>query len=153
GRAALDGGFQTPEVYNNLAYSQLGRSDLDGARESLDRALAVAPPLPAACHNRLVLLTQELFRGDPRGLAEVQPALDLALGTCPESAELYGNAADLCAAARRAEPARADHWADLALTHLERGVRLGLRPGTRPTSPLYKKLPEAHAARLAALVK
>ncbi len=152
-KRALDAGFVTAEVYNNLAYSQMSNSQLKEARENLAWAQDLKPRLPAACHNRLVLLKQELFRNDLQRLAEVQPALDLALDACPESAELYGHAADLCAAAalRTAEREK-DEWAELALTHLEHAAHLGLDLGGRPRSPLYTCLPELHQQRLRALV-
>jgi serine/threonine protein kinase len=147
---ALDAGFDTPEVHNNLAYSELGLSLLKQAREDLARALDLSPRLPAACHNRLVLLRVELTRGPAPALGEVRAALDLALDACPESAELYADAADLCATA--APRAADDWWDDRAVTHLEHAVRLGLDLGGRPKNPLYIRLRGKQADRFAALV-
>jgi serine/threonine protein kinase len=148
---ALDAGFDGPEVHNNLAYSQLFISQIKEARENLARALDLNPRLPAACHNRLVLLRVELQRGPAPALAEVRDALDLALDACPESAELFADAADLCAtAAPRA--AADDSWDGRAMTHLEHGVRLGLDLGGRPKNPLYTRLRGELAERFAALV-
>jgi serine/threonine protein kinase/Flp pilus assembly protein TadD len=140
-REAIEAGFATAEVYNNLAYSQMP-SDLLGARASLTKALDLAPGLPAAHLNRLVLLKQELLRHPDRApLPEVRPALGAAFGACPESAELYGHAADVCAAAGRAAAGRLEGgWDDDTLTYLEKGTRLGLDLGSRPTSPLYAHL-------------
>ena len=118
-------------------------------------ALARIPPLPAACHNRLVVLKQELLcHGDAERLAEVQPALALALHACPESAELYVNAADLCAVAGNCDAGRqADRWADLALTHLGHAIRLGLDPGGLPFSPLYARLKREQPKRFRAVLQ
>ncbi|HKI31930.1 MAG TPA: protein kinase [Gemmataceae bacterium] len=132
---AIEGEFRTAAVYNNLAYSQLNTSRRRDARENLGRALASVPPLPAACHNRLVLLRQEVSEGERGRLAEVRPAITAAVATCPESAELYGNIADLCAAAGKLELERG--WDADALTHLKHAHRLGLYLGGRTWSPLY----------------
>jgi tetratricopeptide (TPR) repeat protein len=150
---ALEAGFKTAEVYNNLAYSQMRISKVKGARENLARALDLNPRLPAACHNRLGLLTIELVRGPGPSPEEVRSALDLALDACPESAELYADAADLCAtAAWRADAPADDPRSDLALTHLEHALRLGLDLGGRPTSPVYTRLRGQLATRFAVLV-
>jgi eukaryotic-like serine/threonine-protein kinase len=158
-KEALKAGFETAEVYNNLAYSQMANADSEDARRNLMLALALNPRLPAACHNYLALLTQELLGKDrKRRLAEVKPALARALDACPESAELYGDAADLCATIayrmsydRDAGARETEDWTNLAITHLEHAVKIGLVLGGRTEIPLYKRM--KGNARYDALVK
>jgi hypothetical protein len=71
-------------------------------------------------------------------LGDVRPALEQALKACPASAELYGDAADLCAAAYRFEPGAG--WETEALSLLRRGSDLGLTLRGRSNSPLYREL-------------
>jgi serine/threonine protein kinase/Tfp pilus assembly protein PilF len=146
---AIDGGFDTPAVQNNLAYSQLNSGHRPEAEGTLDRLLARSPNLPAACHNRLVLRRLQLRLGSrSRGrLPEARAALGQALAVCPASAELFGDAADLCAAAGTLQAG----WDDEALTYLEKAVALGLPLGSRPDDVVYKHL--LKDARLVALMK
>jgi serine/threonine protein kinase len=152
----LSANFETREVYNNLAYSLLGNAQTPEARESLDRALALDKSFPAARHNRLVLLKHELLHGRVTArtaLAEAPGALDTALKCCPESAELYDSAANLCAAAfTRTKGTMAEHWGDLAITYLEHAAQLGLNFKDRTDNPLFIQLTKRQKARYEALV-
>ncbi len=148
---AIDDGFATAAVYNNLAYSQMDTAPAD-AGETLARALALDPRLPAACHNRLVLLQKQLFIS-AQSLPEARPALDLALDVCPPSAELYSDVGDLYATvAWRTKGPESERLANLALDYLERGVALGLDLRRRRRWPPYVGLNGPQAARFAALV-
>ncbi len=150
GEDAVAAGLQTPAVLNNLAYGQLNAGQRAKAEKTLDRLLALAPDLPAARHNRLVQRRLELRLGSRfRGrLPETRADLQGALAVCPASAELFGDAADLCAAAGALEAG----WDDEALTYLEKSVALGLPLGARPTDPVYKHHLLTHP-RFVALMK
>jgi Flp pilus assembly protein TadD len=134
---AIEEGFETPAVRNNLGFSLMKNAQPEAARENVLRALRDAPRLPAARHNYIVLLRQELERDEWEHLAEVPGAL-ADLGDLPESPELCGDVADLCAAAGQKEAG----WNDVALAHLERGVGLGLPLGGRMHCFQYERLRE-----------
>jgi serine/threonine protein kinase/Tfp pilus assembly protein PilF len=130
-QAAVANGFATGEVYNNLAYSQIHNGEREAARASLDQALALAPGLPAAHRNRLVLLRIEIDLQKNVPPAEVDRAIGDALTCAPESAEMCEDAADLCAAAGRK---------DQALTYLKGAHKFGLRLLERPRGKAYGSL-------------
>ncbi len=129
GKRAIERGFQTAEVYNNIAYCQMLRIRFPAAEESLREALALDPGLAAAHHNRLWLLRRDLGLGKNHRLPEVRGILHNALEGAPASIELHELAAEVCAAAGAIEPG----WDALALTHLERAVKLGYALPKQPT--------------------
>jgi serine/threonine protein kinase/Tfp pilus assembly protein PilF len=145
GQRAVERGFATAEVYNNLAYSQMLSGHSKDANESLREALARGPGLAAAHHNRLVMLRRELLLNNSKRLPEVADALQKAFDSAPESGELHKDAAELCAVAGNYVPA----WDDVALTHLERAAALGWTFPAAPANaysrlrdhPRYKALP------------
>jgi tetratricopeptide (TPR) repeat protein len=120
GQRAIQHGFVTAELYNNLAYSQMQRARFKDADESLCRALDLDPRLPAVHHNRLWLLRRDLSMDQKREarLSDVSDLLAKAFDGAPESFELHEDAADVCALAGQRD--------DVALTHLEKAVHLGL---------------------------
>ena len=134
---ALARGFADPEiVYNNLAYNQLALGHEEEAAKILERLLTLAPDLPAAQHNRVYLHRLALRLGKKNDLLAARNDLQRALAICPPSAELFGDAADLCAAAGHFDSA----WNTDALSYLEKAVPLGLVLGNRPKNALYKNL-------------
>jgi serine/threonine protein kinase len=136
GQQAVQNGLNTPAIRNNLAYCQMKDGQRPQARTILEELLVSSPRLPAVQHNHLVLLRLELRMKDRRRLPEARTALRDALKVCPESPELFGDAADLCAVAGGLEPG----WDENALTYLEKALALGLPLGDRPTAADYKRL-------------
>jgi tetratricopeptide (TPR) repeat protein len=58
---AIEAGFHTAAVFNNLGCSYLERGKVENAQQSLDQAIALDPTLQAAFHNRaLVFLHRSL---------------------------------------------------------------------------------------------
>jgi serine/threonine protein kinase len=133
---AIKEGFATPEVYNDLAFSQIKEGSYGQAEANLRLALALDPHLSAARHNRLCLLKPGLLPPQPRRLAEVGDILAQALDEAPESIELHQDAAEVCAAAGAFVPG----WDDIALSHLERAVELGLTLPREKPDKLYERL-------------
>src|SRR5262249_44751351 len=86
--------------------------------------------------NKLYLRQMGLRLHEKGHLESVRDELDTALKCCPESAELYGDAADLCAAAGHFTPA----FREECLNYLERAVKLGLPLGIRPKQIIYEDL-------------
>lgn len=130
---AIQNGFSTAEVYNNLGYCQIKLGQLKEARHSLDQAIQRNEALQAAYHNRALLALGEAVKNPGQfspnasmtpgylalksGIADAQKALDLGAGT----AELHHDAARLYAVAARVEK----HWVAQAMRHLEESVKLG----------------------------
>jgi eukaryotic-like serine/threonine-protein kinase len=94
---AVDAGYRTAEVYNNLGYCQLKLKQLAAARDSLSRAIELKPRLQVAYLNRGMVDLSWLTKGAPpkSGIADFDRAIELG----PASADLYFSAACLNAAA------------------------------------------------------
>ena len=133
---AIELGFGNAEVFNNRGYGFRKLNRLKEARESLDRAIGLDPRLQAAHHNRaLVAYTfaltkknqlnptakdKEIYRDLESGIADAQAAIKLG----SPSAELYFDAACLCALAAMVDP----DWVSVAMQHLEQAVERGIDP-------------------------
>ncbi len=115
---AIEAGFDTAEVLNNLGYCSLKRNDLRAAQQYLDQALARQPRLQAAYHNRLKVHARRGLRPSERIPASWLADLDQALSLGPASADLYLDAARLYALAARADR----QWIEPALACLEKCV-------------------------------
>ncbi|MBM4069960.1 MAG: tetratricopeptide repeat protein [Planctomycetes bacterium] len=143
-RQALDLGLTSAEVYGNLGFSYLKLHDLDKALDCLDRAIQLKPDFQAAHHNRarLFLLkaqaalparkrlvghgkraapSREFSASLEQGMAAAHRALELG----PRPADLYFNAACLCALAGTTIDGR---LLDAALQHLGDAVASGYNP-------------------------
>jgi tetratricopeptide (TPR) repeat protein len=119
---ALADDSQRPLIANNLAYCFMRVNELGEARRLLDEAIALAPNLGAAYHNRAMLdlaasLPGKNVHAADIGLADIQKAL--AIG--PSSAELFANAARIMAYAARKD----DSKIEPALSCLREAVNLG----------------------------
>jgi serine/threonine protein kinase len=139
GTRALERGFRTAGVYNNIAYCQMSRTRFTAAEQNLREALALDPTLAAAHHNRLWLLRRDLSlaKTQRERLPEARAILKNALDGAPESIELHEFAAEVCAAAGALEPG----WDGESLNHLQRAVELGFVLPEQPTEPkAYNRL-------------
>jgi serine/threonine protein kinase/Tfp pilus assembly protein PilF len=138
---ALDGGFESPELLNNLGAAELETQGADLAMKHLSRALTINP-FQAAYHNRSLaclhlarLAAQRTSPGgtpEPAkngrssesllrdGIADAQRAL--AVG--PPSGELYYDAAQLCAVAARSDR----EWIKVGLEYLDQALAHGIAP-------------------------
>jgi serine/threonine protein kinase/Tfp pilus assembly protein PilF len=114
-KRAMEEGFVTAEVWNNLGYSYLEKgtsADYDEAQTCLDQAIILNPKLVSAYHNRAWLGFQQYCqsRGKDHKFLE-----DMIANICeavqrsepgPETAELYADAARIYARAVR----RGNNW-------------------------------------------
>jgi serine/threonine protein kinase/Tfp pilus assembly protein PilF len=158
---AIRADFAPPAVHNNLGYCYLVGGRLDKACASLGRAVQLDDRLQGAYHNRGLVAYQEawllLQRADAaslqvppppgppeaqlraemaarlqQGLADLRKAV--ALG--PDSAELYVNAARLCALAGRRDPSLLAP----GLGYLIKAVKLGADAGRLTTDRALEPL-------------
>jgi tetratricopeptide (TPR) repeat protein len=129
---ALNGGFVSPGLLNNLGFSYLRLNRLDAAEQYLSRAVAADERL-AASYHALVLVG--IDRAKQRG--EVPPsAMDWArkaIEAGPDSADLHRQVAMLYALGAKREPAKAAS----AIEHLARAIQLGLDPKTLQGNPVF----------------
>jgi tetratricopeptide (TPR) repeat protein len=157
-KQAIAAGFATAEVYNNLGFSYLKVKKFKEAKDSLDRALQLAPDLQAAYHNRARVAywdalekfsrkgpldkAKEIDRDLASGIADVQKAIGLG----PASAELSLDAARLYSVAARLE----DCWVMPALAHLEESLKQGTNPANECRNWVYDPFrKDAHFQKLA----
>lgn len=114
---AIDAGYGTAEVYNDLGYSQSNLSKWGEAEKALTTALALNPELQAGYFNRaIVYLSLVRVKGNADlGVADVEKAI--AIG--PVAADLLRDAACLYASAGNP---------DAALDCLEQAIERGLDP-------------------------
>jgi serine/threonine protein kinase/Tfp pilus assembly protein PilF len=122
---ALEAGFATPAVYNNLGYCYWLDRRLIEARTKLDRAIEIDEHLQAAYHNRaLVDLDTAYARGKDyfphTGITDIEKAIYLG----PATAELYFDEARLYAIATRASPTQIEP----ALQAIAHALDLGWSP-------------------------
>jgi len=133
---AIQAGYATAVVYNNLGYSQLQQSKVKQAKETLDKSIALDPRLSAARHNRGMAIYQLYLRYElnpEAGIEDFREAFRLG----PPTAELCRDAAFLAAAARLS-PA----WAQHALDYLDKAVDHGCSPGQFIAEPVFAPLRE-----------
>jgi eukaryotic-like serine/threonine-protein kinase len=148
-KKAIKAGFATAAVHNNLGYNYQRSKRPQDAKEALDRAIELDPKLQAAYHNRALLTlaktmspgavgklkpmakNEESYRLLKVGLDDVQQAIALGSG----SAELYFDAARLCALAMHVDTA----WEASALQYAAEAIRLGYS-STDLADPVFNRL-------------
>ena len=120
-RLALEAHEETPEVYNNFAYSMLQSGQVSVAQENLDRAIERHPTFAAPYHNRAVadlrMLVSTYHTPLKTGLDDMEQAIRLE----PNCPELLFDAACLNAAA----PAAANRR-DFAERYVIAALKAGL---------------------------
>ncbi len=141
-RAAIQRGFRTAVVYNNLGYSLLCMPD--GGEEDaagwFGKAIQADPRLQVAYYN---LAKVALKKADHRldgipeddlrkGLAAIARAIELG----PETAQMHQDAAWLYVLAAKIEP----RWKELALGHLVSAIDRGLPPVSLKNDPVLRSL-------------
>lgn len=120
---ALRLGFESPALRNNMGFSYAQLSRLREAEESLERALRNDENLPAADHNLLLVWLKRASSGGsmPPGAL---PHVTRAIAIDPPSADLFCNAAAVCAILGQEKPALIEN----AIEHLRTGIHYGLEP-------------------------
>ncbi|NLE38582.1 MAG: protein kinase [Pirellulaceae bacterium] len=102
-RAAIESGFKSAAVLNNLGYSLIRTSNHAAAESVLIEAIELDPGLQAARNNRLMLHAQLVSYGQPVTEAMLGDARR-AVATAPASGELYLTAAILFTRAGKDDP-------------------------------------------------
>ena len=102
-QAAIQSGFKSAAVLNNLGYSAIQTGNYKTAEAVLLEALDLDPSLQAARNNLLLLQIQLMNRGEPITPAMLEQARR-AVATAPASGELYLAAAFLFTRAGKDDP-------------------------------------------------
>jgi tetratricopeptide (TPR) repeat protein len=155
---ALVEGVAPAVIYNNRAYVYLYLKRFKEAGENLDRALALAPGMQAAWHNRALwvravtlkpipsepdgpipeeipqavrAILAEQLEAAKRALEAARPALARGLEAAERALALGSASGELHVDVARlmALAHRDPDWAEQALTHLEAAVQQGYHPG------------------------
>ncbi len=133
-RRALDGGYDSPAVQNNLGYCwlRLGRSRLDEAEACFRKAIQADDSLQPAHHNLVLVYEQRALAGQaipPEALAHARRALQ----TGPESGELCRDLAHFYALAAKQDAA----LAEAAIACVGKAVDHGIDPKTFDSDPVF----------------
>ena len=130
GERAIDAGFTTAEVHNNLGYSLWWLGKLDSARRQLDEAIRLKPDLQAAYLNRVKVGLRQALRGGSPAAAIADAKMALRLG--PATAELYLDAARL-----QALDGNDSHRDEIIRGYLVKAIEAGLAPQAIQAEPLF----------------
>jgi serine/threonine protein kinase/Tfp pilus assembly protein PilF len=139
---SLAGGYVRAAVHNDLGYSQLhlGGKRLDEARRHLDQAISLDPRLQVAYHNRAMALLLIALRDSVPILESAIGDITLAIRLGPVTADLYHDAACICALAARHD----ERWSDQALEFLGQAFDQGLDRQHVHANPLFSALKNNH---------
>ena len=147
-RGALDGGYVSPAVLNNLGYTWLRLGRLDDAEASLRRAIQADNRLQPAHHNLVIIYLRRALAGQatpPEALLHARRALEIG----PESGELCSNLAFLYALAAKQDAA----FAQLAIASLAKAVEHGIDPKTLKSDPVFSAMEKDPAFQKALIVR
>ena len=121
---AIDAGFATAEVYNNLGYSYLRTGDFESATLALNEAIRQDESLQPALHNRaraeLRWATTATRPLDSRAGTDIDNAIDAG----PPSAELCVDAARIYSRLGK----ESGQHRERVVRYLREGLQLGLSP-------------------------
>ncbi len=136
-RNALDEGYRSPAVLNNMGFGYIQLRRLDDAEECLRHAVELDQDMHAAHHNLVVVFVNRAVNGQSIPKSAVAHARK-AVETGPPSAELYYHVALLYAlgAKQDAGPMRP------AVEHLKKAVAEGLDPSALESIPAFSSLRE-----------
>jgi serine/threonine protein kinase/Tfp pilus assembly protein PilF len=101
---AIDVGFKSAEVFNNQGHSYLQLSKFNEARNCLKEAIKLNPQLTAAYHNRAWIGLRESDPDVGCMITDIEKAIALSCLNA-ETAQLYGDAACMCALAGQLDKA------------------------------------------------
>ncbi len=137
GKRAVDKGFRSAEVLNNLGYAQLEMDQLPEAIEVLTDALEVHRNMQAALFNRAFARFKQGSKQnppvvDPKAVEDIE----VALAAGPSSYELHLTAAQIFALG--ADEHRPE-LTDRAIEQLRQAVQTGLNPTVIQNNTLLQK--------------
>jgi serine/threonine protein kinase/Tfp pilus assembly protein PilF len=147
-RTALDGGYNSPAVLNNLGYCWLRLGRLEDAEACLRRALRADDELQAAHHNLVVVFQRRALAGQPilpDAVAHARRALEIG----PESGELCCNLAFFYALAARENPA----FLQAAVANIAKAVEHGIDPKTFQSDPVFSAMAKDPSFQKALIVR
>jgi serine/threonine protein kinase/Flp pilus assembly protein TadD len=150
-RIAIQKGFKTAVVFNNLGYSLKFTPDAgDEAALFLRKAIHTDPHLQPAYYNLATLQLKNAWndhdrrRISPEALKEGLAAMARAIELGPATAQLHLDAAYLWVLAARFEP----RWKERALEHLDAAIDLGLPPANLKKDKILRPLEGERFKRL-----
>ncbi len=132
---ANDKGFESAGLLNNMGFSCIWLERLEEAEEYLRQAIERDGTLQAAHHNLIILLMNRACDGQSipgSAITDVHKAVT----TGRPSADLYRNAAALCALGARDHP----EWTRLAMEYLQRAIAHGADPRSLESDPMFLSL-------------
>jgi eukaryotic-like serine/threonine-protein kinase len=131
GQRAIESGFTTAEVYNNLGYCEVQLNRYVTARQNLDKAIALNPSLGVAYYNRGLLDRRRVVSGKPpeNGLKDFDRAVELS----PTNGTLFFDAACMNAAV----PERLKRH-EFVVKYVEAALAAGFPPSVVRAEPLLK---------------
>jgi tetratricopeptide (TPR) repeat protein len=142
-RIAIQRGFKTAVVFNNLGYSLKFTPDAgDESAQFLRKAIQADPHLQPAYYNLATLQLKKAWddhdrrRLSPEPLKEGLAAMDKAIELGPATAQLHLDAAYLWVLAARMEP----RWKEQALKHLDAAIDRGLPPANLKKDKILRPL-------------
>jgi serine/threonine protein kinase/Flp pilus assembly protein TadD len=120
---AIQAGFGSAGLYNNLGYSYLVTGDFPAAGQWLSRAIQTGAPIQAAYYNRALMGlmgASDQPEDVPRALLAIEKAIQIG----PVTAQLCRHAASLYAVAAESDP----KFREPALVYLRKAIELGEDP-------------------------
>ncbi|MGA2033870.1 MAG: serine/threonine-protein kinase [Thermoguttaceae bacterium] len=132
---ALEGGYSSPGLLNNLGYALIRTNQGDVAEQYLKQAIRQKSDLQSAHHNLVLVYLNRAIAGKPlpkEAIGHAKSAVEIG----PPSADLYRDVAALFAVAARKD---AD-LLPLATRYVENALDFGLDPGTFRTNSTFEVL-------------
>jgi serine/threonine protein kinase/Tfp pilus assembly protein PilF len=134
-QSALDGGFASPGVWNNLGYVYLRLRRFDAAEPCLLRAVAADLGLASSYHALVRLVTKRALTGGSMPASAFDWA-ERAVESGPDSTDLRYDVAAIYALGAGHDPAKAA----AAVEQLAKAVGLGLDPRALRNDPVFAAL-------------
>ena len=139
---SLEGGYESPAVWNNLGYSWLRLRRFTDAEACLRRAIQADDTLQAAHHNLALVFLQRAYAGKAipaEAFAHARRAVEIG----PASGELFRDLANLYALAGKQDAARAQ----AAIGYVAKAVDFGIEAETFKSDPAFSGLEQNPAFR------
>ena len=140
-RSAINRGFKTAVVFNNLGYSLMcTQAGDDEAAQYYQKAITADPRLQIAYYNQATLALKKACNQQvpisPEALREGVKAIAKAIELGPETGQIHLDAARLWVLAAKIEP----RWEELALEHLGAAIDRGLPPANLKSDRILRPL-------------